>query len=150
MTFSYSYSELLESVKSHLQYISGKRFGETDAYLRHTASDADLPMLSELTEEALSHVSHRLGIFCSGFAIMADTVEFKLDLKSGDFDEMRQRELRTLLIATLRICIIYRWFLLTGFEGVKIWEEEFNGILESLKERIRAFAPLKERKFPPI
>ena len=76
MKFEYTFSEIMGSLRRHLQYISGKRAVNVDFYFRHIACDADASFLYSIAEETLADISLRLGIMSGGYALKADLLTF--------------------------------------------------------------------------
>ena len=148
--FEFGFSEFLEEVRKHLQYIIGKRASGNEFYFHHTACDADFIFIMDLTRELLGIISLKLGVLSEGFSIEGDTIIFRLNLIENERFYQHENDMKSLFAVLIRDGVIWRWFLFTGFENSTLQKEHFESLLELLISKFRSFSALPSRPLHPF
>lgn len=150
MLFEFSLSGLIETVKERLRYISGKRTDHSDLYFRHIACKDDEMMLLSLAEETFALISMRLGHFSGSYTIGTDSVTFSVKGYDSSGSFSFEKEMKTTMRELIIEGIIYRWFLITGFEDAQQWNERMENSLEIFTDKLHIFSGLPLRKTSPF
>lgn len=148
--FEYKISEEIEAVKGRLRYVAGKRSEDKNFYFRHTACEADHPLLIDICREALAAISLGLGVYCEGMSVDADSLSITLKGEETEENAGRRQQIGIALIEIIRNEILQRWLTVTGYYSQKENQSELNDSLATLRSKLLGLTPLRSRRIPPL
>ena len=145
----FGYSELIDSVIERLQYISGKRAGNTDEYFRHAACSADSSMLMQLAAECISFLALKVGKRWVSTVISGDLVKITFNSEAETAGILGDRDTFSRLVRTSVVyAVISRWLSISGSEDASLWESRADYLYENLLVRLNIRKSLKPRRIP--
>lgn len=127
MKLEISNSEFLESIKTRLLYISGKRAETGVDFFRYHVCDADIELIIQLKAEAM--------------------VWLKVKLQGVELD---WKQAKPLLKEALVCNAIYRWLSLAGMAEAPFWLQGAQFAVDVLLENRLHTGSLNRRPVPPI
>ena len=150
MKIIFSSSDLMDSVKRILQYVSGKQTRIPEDYYRYVPCSADATMLSQLLRESIAWLSARTIMMWEGASMVSDTIEICFKVSSKPLNELHaSEEFKSIVKEALQCRIIFLWLRLAGWDRLEEWDDKSEQLAAEINRQLRLNVPLRPRRPHP-